>query len=222
MDIKIKGLENSDARYAILKRNLQDIGASYGMKDIKIDVDVLQKGIYPDAQTLLRKSLRIPIIVLDLTEDELKPILAHEFSHLFNQDNIVQYSIFLSIVIPPLIVLYNIFPYVFEKISLFLGLCISIFVFLIILGYGFKIMNWVSNKHEIRADRDALLKTRNPEAMLNAFLKLRNHASLTSEKRPSFLIRKFESVYHYFCGFTHPSWEERIEKIKFYKKNLIL
>jgi Zn-dependent protease with chaperone function len=207
MDIKIKGLEKSDTRYAILKRNIETISASYNMKDIKIDVNVIQKGTYPDAQTtLLGNSLRIPVIVLDLTEDELKPILAHEFSHLSNRDNIVQGLIVSIFVVLPLIVIYYLsFPYFFEKICMFLS--ISLIFFLLILGCGFKIMNWVSIKQEIRADRDALLKNRNKEAMLNAISKLRNHAG---EKRPSFLKR----AYQYFCGYSHQSWKERIELIK--------
>ena len=211
MGIKIKGLEKSDTRYAILKRNIETISASYNMKEIKIDIDVTKNDINPDAQTLFRKTLRMPLIVLDFPEDELKSILAHEFSHLSHRDNIVQYFVFFSFVAPLLIIIYVIFPYFFEKINLFLVMCISLLFPLIIVVFGLKIMNWVSNKHEIRADRDALLKTGNMEAMLNVISKLRNHAG---EKRPSYFIR----AYGYFCGYAHPTWKERIKSIRLTNK----
>lgn len=153
-----------------------------------------------------------------LSAEELEGILAHEFSHLINRDiisNIFLYFVFAFPLIYTLIFLNNT-----KESSVFVA--IYILIGMIIWIYGIRVRNWISLQHEIRADREAVMKTKNPNALQSALIIIITEPLLRKEKT-SIISVILQSVFYliiYFLGLSHPQLKERIEYLDFAKRIL--
>lgn len=215
--IQIKGIVKSE--YPILYRALEKNMVAYNIKRINVKI-VEKREVNAFAISLFRDSIEITKRALEkLKEDEIEAIVAHEFSHLFNRDSILMLTILLIFSLPLLVYTYinrnsinNITP----------AQSIIFFIYIVIFQYGFKVLNWVSVFQEIRSDREAVLKTKNPKALVNALLKIYIEPFENSEK-PSYLDKikhSFEYIKTYFYGQTHPVSKERLEYLDLAKKML--
>ena len=152
-----------------------------------------------------------------MNEDEIEAIVAHEFSHIYNQDHIVKLTVILLFGLPLLHISIKIN---LGNVSFWQGILFLI-AFLIFM-YGMKVVNWISIFQEVRSDREAIWKTGKPEAMMTALLKLYSDP-FTRNKRPSYfekISESFEYLSRYLYGFTHLGLKERIEYLELAKKML--
>mgnify|MGYP000863928071 CR=1 FL=1 len=211
---KIKGMKEEE--YPVLFAIIKNLMGIYNIK--KIRVFIRPKFENACALSLFGNYLIIgkPFIE-NLDTDELEAVISHEFSHLFNRDSFS--VLILSIIFcSPTVVFYLLIDPnspSFLMITLF-------FLSLIFLIYGFKIRNWITFHHELRADREAVLRTRKPKALQSALIKITTQP-LISPNRPSHFALFIESIYWliaYFIGFEHPHLKERIEYLDFTNKIL--
>lgn len=153
-----------------------------------------------------------------LSDDEVEAILAHEFSHLFNRDifsNVLLYLIFASPFLGTLFFFYN--P-TNPSFSVAIMLLISIIIWI----YGIRVRNWIILQNEIRADREAVMKTKKPDSLQSALIVIITEPLLRTEKS-SIISVIFQSIYllvKYFFGLSHPQLKERIEYLDFAKRIL--
>ncbi len=211
---QIKGVKEEE--YPVLFAIIKNLMGIYNIK--KIRVFIRPKFENAGALSLFGNYLIIgkPFIE-NLNADELEAVISHEFSHLFNRDSFS--VLILSIIFcSPTIVFYLLID---PKNPSFLMITLF-FLSLIFLIYGFKIRNWITFHHELRADREAVLRTRKPKALQSALIKITTQP-LISPNRPSHLTLFIESIYWliaYFIGFEHPHLKERIEYLDFTNKIL--
>lgn len=218
-NLQIKGIKESEypTLYAALVKNM----VAYNITKIK--VRILPRGLNAAAFSFFGDNLMVTKKLLEtMNEEEIEAVVAHEFSHIFNRDSIARLSILLIFSIP--LILFSNYSAKANLNSISPGQGILILIFLIIsmfsLSYGIKIMNWMSVLQEIRSDREAVLRTKNPEAMMNALLKIyiepftRNKRQGHVEK----ILESFEYLFLYFFGFTHPVSKERLEYLELAKK----
>jgi len=214
--VVIKGVDES--KYPGLYNAVEKAMKSYSIR--KIRVIILPWGVNAFALSLIGDYLFIARRILEIMDDkELEVIIAHEFSHIFNRDSLIALVISLIFGMP---LFY--FSYLIEKtnkISPDLGL-LYLFSLLLFL-YGLKVRNRVTLKLEIIADREAVIKTKNPDALKKALLKLYFESSMI-KKRPGYLktiTTTFDHLSWYFYGQTHPHLKERIELLEFAEKFLV-
>lgn len=219
---QIKGITKAD--YPILYAALEKNMIAYNINKIKVKI-INRHGVNAFAVSFFGDSIRVTKKVLEImNEDEIEAILAHEFSHLFNRDSFVSFTILMLFSLPLFIIFYilskttlkNITPG--ESILIFIFTIISFFILL----YGTKVVNWITIRQEIRSDREAVLKTKNPEALMSALLKIYVEP-FTRNKRPGFFEKirdSFEYLSLYFYGYTHPVSKERFEYLELAKKML--
>jgi heat shock protein HtpX len=214
--IQIKGIVKSEhpVLYAAIEKNM----IAYSIK--KVRVKILQHGMNAAAISFLGDYLIVTNKLIEImNDDEIEAIIAHEFSHIYNRDHIVKLTILFLFALP--------FLYIYSRIhlgSVSLGLGIALLIAFFIFMYGLKVMNWISVLQEVRSDREAILKTSKPEAMITALLRLYS-APFTIKERPNYfekILESFGYLFWYFYGFTHPGSKERIEYLEFAKKMLVL
>ncbi len=192
----------------------------------RIRVKILEHGINASVALLPRYQLSISKKLLQiLNEEELETIVAHEFSHIFNRDLHIQMSIRFLFLFPLLVtlILYLItiikYPSDFGRIA-FVVICFIISFY--ILNIGIKITKRVSVRHEIRSDWEALLKTKNPEALKNALFKM--WIEQFSTNRPPYyseiIPMSMDYIMDYFHGYTHPDLKERLEYLELAERML--
>jgi len=211
---QIKGIKEDE--YPILFAIIKNLMGIYNITKVRVFIRPRLENAA--ALSLFGNYLIIGKPFIDnLKEDELEAIISHEFSHLFNRDS---FSILILAIVfsVPAIVSYLLMD---PENPSFLIITL-LFLSLLFFFYGFKIRNWIIFHHEIRADREAVLRTRNPKALQNALMKITTRP-LVSVNRPSRISLIIESIYWiiaYFIGFEHPHLKERIEYLDFTNKIL--
>lgn len=151
-----------------------------------------------------------------LSEKEIEGILAHEFSHLFNYDWLSQATIYLIFALPLILTIIS-FNNLDPSVGAFLIL-ISAAIWL----YGIKVRNWAGLMNEYRADREAVIKTKNQGALKSALIFMFSEP-LSSMKRPNVFMVVVLSILllaRYFFGPTHPHLKERIDYLDFAERML--
>jgi heat shock protein HtpX len=219
---QIKGITRFEypVLYAVLERNIK----AYNIT--KISIEILEHGFQASSRSFLGNHLQISKKLLEiLAEDELEAIIAHEFSHIFNRDFYIQTYISTLFSIPSIGIGMIFLIAGIKHFSDFRFSVLILILFIVsiyILNIGIKIRNWASVHHEIRSDREALLKTKNPEALKNALFKMEIE-SFTINRPP----RYFEIAYtgnnyilEYFHGYTHPILKERLEYLELAERML--
>ncbi len=213
--IQINGIKRSEypILYAAVEKNMN----AYNIN--KIRVKILQYGMNAAAVSFFGDNLIITKKLIEImNEDETEAIVAHEFSHIYNRDSTVRLAIIMLFGAPLLYILY-----IYSKINpsnFSSGQAIFLLMALFIFMYGLKVMNWVSVRQEVSSDREAIMKTSKPDAMLTALLKFYSEP-FTRTKRPGFfekILESFGYLFWYFYGFTHPGSKERIEYLELARK----
>ena len=212
--LQIKGIVESEypVLYAAVEKNM----ITYNIR--KVRIKILKHGISAAVISFFGDNLIVTKKLIEImNEDEIEAIVAHEFSHIYNRDHVVTLTVAFLFGLPLLYICITINR---GNISFWQGIffLITFFIFM----YGMKVMNWISVFQEVRSDREAIWKTRKPEAMMTALLKLYSEP-FTRIKRPSYfekISESFEYLSRYFYGFTHPSLKERIEYLELAKKML--
>lgn len=207
-EFTIVGLNpNNDRRlYEIVKNVMQ----MYKIKKIKVRI----KQKMNNAVVTPFFGIFIGQPLLDkLSPEELEGILAHEFSHFINRDilsNIFVYFIFAFPMLYTISFLYN--PRE-PSLTVAVGILISIIIWI----YGIRVRNWITLQHEIRADREAVIKTKNPNALQRALIIMITEPLLRTEKVNilSVILQSLFLIIRYFFGLTHPQLKERIEYLDF-------
>ncbi len=211
---QIKGVKEDE--YPILFAIIQSLMGMYNITKVRVF-------IRPRLENAVALSLFGNFLIIgkplinNLDEDELEAVISHEFSHLFNKDS---FSILVLMIVfsVPAIVFYLLMD---PENPSFLVSTLFFLSFLFFL-YGLKIRNWVIFQHELRADREAVLRTKNPKALQSALMKITTQP-LVSANRPSRTSLIIGSIYWiivYFLGFEHPHLKERIEYLDFTNKIL--
>ncbi len=212
--IQINGIKKSEypILYAAVEKNMN----AYNIN--KVRVKILQHGMNAAAISFFGDNLIITKKLIEVMNgDEIEAIVAHEFSHIYNRDSTARLTIIMLFGIPLL--------YIYSKINsnnISLGQAIILLIALFIFMYGLKVMNWMSVLQEVRSDREAIMKTGKPDAMLTVLLKFYSEP-FTKNKRPGFfekILESFSYLFWYFYGFTHPGSKERIEYLELAKKML--
>jgi heat shock protein HtpX len=211
--MEIKGLDPiKDQRLFRIVEKVMDL---YNFKKIRVTVRPKMENAI--AIPFFGIIIGQPLIDI-LSDEELEGIIAHEFSHIFNHDHLsssITYLIFIS----PFILWY-IFLYNSGNISTLAA--ILFLVAIVIWLYGIRIRNWMILQDEIMADREAVIKTKNPEALRSALIYLIS-APLTSKDRPRVFSVTLNTIYllaSYFFGISHPLLKERIEYLDFAERIL--
>jgi heat shock protein HtpX len=214
--IQIKGITRSEypVLYAVLERNMK----AYNITKIK--VIMLEHGFQAGTRSFLGNHLQIPKKLLEiLSEEELQTIVAHEFSHILNRDLYIWMYISVLFFIPIIgfiITFITKISKIFSDFRLFIFISIYFIASFYILNIGIKIRNLASVQQEIRSDWEALLKTKNPEALKNALFKMEIEPIITNRPPRLFEIISRGNYYIslYFHGHTHPILKERLEYLE--------
>lgn len=214
--IMIKGIKNEE--YPDLYRALEDVMPAYNITKIRVfiipwGVNAAAVSLFGDYLFVTKKILRI------LDKDEIKAVIAHEFSHLFNRDSFAGIGLMLLFLTPALY-FHNIAntANISSGARGILALIALVFVF-----YGYRINNWIKIRSETRADIEAAVKIKNYKAMETALLKL-HLEFFTRIKRPNHfekISEIFEYLSEYFYGFTHPSLKDRVESLQLVAEKII-
>jgi Zn-dependent protease with chaperone function len=219
-DLQIKGIKESEypTLYAVLKKNM----AAYNVTKVK--VKIIKHGRNAFAFSLFRNYLMVTEKLLKtMNEEEIEAIIAYEFNHISNRDSIERLIILLIFSIPLIgfiIFLFN----VRDSISPSLGILILIFLIISIFIFdrGIKIVNRVSVQQIIWSDKTAILKTKNPDALINALIKIYIEPFIRS-KPPSHFEKIRETLEYfkmYFLGGTYSVSIKRLEYLELVKKML--
>lgn len=210
--VQINGIEKLEypILYAAVEKNMN----AYNINKVK--VKIIQHGMNAAAISFFGDYLIITKKLIEIMNgDEIEAIVAHEFSHIYNKDSTARLTIIMFFG-APLLYLYSIINLKNVSPGQAIFLLIAFFLFM----YGLKVMNWMSVLQEIRSDRQAIMKTSKPDAMLTALLKLYVEP-FTKKERPGFfekILESFGYLFWYFYGFTHPGPKERIEYLELAKR----
>jgi Zn-dependent protease with chaperone function len=220
--LQIKGITRFEypVLYAVLERNMK----AYNITKIK--VKIVEHGFRAGTYSILGDSLLVSKKLLEvLNEDELETTVAHEFSHIFHRDFYVRICILVLFTLPLIgfIITFIIkMNKIFSDFRLFIFAIIYFLIAFYIFNIGIKIANWISVQQESRADWEALLKTKNPEALKNALFKMEIEPFTTNTQPRYFEITSIGCGYilWYFHGHTHPILKERLEYLELAERML--
>lgn len=214
----IDGLRREDdpAFYGSVERVMR----LFGLKKLQVDIN----SCVPNAQgksKLLRDHLIFSPGMLSLMKkmdkDEAECILAHELCHIYYRDyRVLSGMLFLftsPIVVFTLQYIARFFwsrapAGVFYKNGWFL---LSLLLFL----FGMRAVLWASRKCEERADMEAILKIRSPEALKSALAKIAA-PMVATPARPNTLQQLsaiLVNIFFYISGSPHPTLQERFRQI---------
>ncbi len=214
----IDGLKKEDdiAFYGSLERVMR----LFGIKKIQVDIN----SCVPNAQgksKLLRDHLIFSPKMLGLMKkmgkDEVECILAHELCHIYYRDYRVLGGMLFLFTSPMMLYfidhLMRYFSFrshtsIFGSSGWFL---LSLLVFFI----GVRAVFWASRKCEERADREAVLKIRAPEALKSALAKIAAFMIETPERPGTFrqIGAIVVNISFYLSGSPHPTIQERFRQI---------
>ena len=208
-NFKITGIQKE--QYPSLYSSIEKLMALYDIG--KVRVVIRQKYEGAATITLVKNFLIIGKPLLEnLDNNEIEGVLSHEFSHIYNRDTFSALVISIFFMLPFFLIWLTIdLQNITATNALFVLLALFFWI------YGFKVRNWIILNYEIRADREAVIKTKNPAALQNALIKLTTRPFF-SKKRPGFIYKINESlewIIGYFFGFEHPHLKERIEYLDF-------
>jgi len=210
----IDGLTKEDdiAFYGSVERVMR----LFGIKRIRVDIN----SRVPNAQgksKLLRDHLIFSPKTLGLMKkmgkDEVESILAHEMSHIYYRDYRVLGGMLFLFTLPMIFFFLQYFLFrgytgIFYKNGWFL---VSLLLFI----FGVRAVFWASRRCEERADREAVVKIRAPEALKSAIAKIAASMAETSG-RPGPLRQAIAVAIYilfYVSGSSHPTLEERFRHI---------
>lgn len=200
------------------------------LKDNSINafVTILKKDDQEQYALVLTRGL-----ILNLNRDEIQAVVAHEFSHIVNQDiqsglQLAGYAFCLDFFTKLGLSFFRILPksrgssskknnganfvLIFGITVVFIG-CVG--------SLGARLLQSLfSRQREFLADSSATQYTRNPEALLNALIKIDKFEK--SNTQPQFHNKNALSTYSHMCfssifkGIfsTHPPIEQRIDRLK--------
>lgn len=211
---KIKGLKEEE--YPVLFEIIKNLMGIYNIKKVRVFIRPRLENAC--ALSLFGNYLLVGKPFIDkLSVDELEAVISHEFSHLFNRDSFSILILSIIFCFPAIISYLLIDP----KNPSFLMITVF-FLSMIFLFYGFKIRNWIIFHHELRADREAVLRTRKPKALQSALIKISTQPLISSDrpKRFALILESLYMIIAYFIGFGHPHLKERIEYLDFTNKIL--
>lgn len=216
--VYIIGLNKDDdpALYESIERTMRLFGLQ------KVRVDIKKRVSNAQGKSMLLEdhlifSPEMLKLMKSMDRKEVESILAHEISHIYYRDYHVLSGLMLIFTIP------------------FIALCVYYFIFGSLLGYGIglsydnawfwillllfifglRIVFWTSRQFEARADREAVLKVKEPEALKSALARLTG-TFVATPKRPGLLrdpVSIIIYVFFYVTGTLHPSLKERFEQI---------
>jgi Zn-dependent protease with chaperone function len=222
-DVVISGL-NTGETYPGLDDLIQEVKCKFGIsKTIEViisddpssglNMNIENKfGLRGDPNTLDNVLIitRGMFKIFDITKntDEMKILIAHECSHLKNEDVSVSNNI---------IVIYAALAVIFAEIVAVLSSCnfILIFLALVITAICYKRNhNWKRRLMETRADREAVIEMGTPDALQIALKK----TYIEKMHNPNNLrFAALYSVYDFIVGSPYPSHIERINNIEVWK-----
>lgn len=229
-EIKINGLfrEELDPKLYDIISELKTKFGIMGNLDVVIIEDPTSYQSHLSASSMFRINYRLQVtydntltitrgvftkLHLNTHPEQLKTLIAHEFSHIFNKDS------FFGAIIKSV---WIIFPFIILALVNYLlqNICISLLFFAISSVIMGRIFTSWNRKKEIRCDMDAAIITHNPEALILALKTICitfndvKDIMLPLEKPRSY-CRK---LYYLIFGNTHPSLEERIKNIESLKQ----
>ncbi len=214
----IDGLKKEDdiAFYGSLERVMR----LFGLKKIQVNINTC----IPNAQgksKLLRDHLifspKMLCLMKKMSRDEVECILAHELCHIYYRDYRVLGGMLFLFTIPMMLFFIDrILGYflfggrtgIFNRNGWFL---LSLLIFFV----GVRAVLWASRKCEERADREAVLKIRAPEALKRALTKV-TATMVETPVRPDTLRQIgaiVVNIIFYLSGSPHPTLQERFRQI---------
>ncbi len=214
----IEGLRKEDdaAFYASVERVMR----LFGLTKLRVDVN----SCIPNAQgksKLLRDHLIFSPKMLGLMKkmgkDEAECILAHEMSHIYYRDYHVLVGMLFLFTVPTLLfllhylarcLLFRVPTGVFYRNGWFI-------LSLVFFFFGIRAVLWASRKCEERADREAVIKIRAPEALKGALAKIAASMVRTPGRPGIFqqLSAILINIFFYISGSPHPTMQERFRQI---------
>jgi hypothetical protein len=210
----ITGLKKEDdiAFYGSVERVMR----LFGITILRVDIN----NHVPNAQgksKLLRDHLIFSPKMLGLMKkmdkDEVESILAHEMCHIYYRDYHVLGGMLFLFTLPMFVFFLSRYflwgnAGVFYKNTWFL---VSLLLFI----FGVRAVFWASRKCEERADREAVLKIRAPEALKSALAKIAASMVETPGRPGTFrqLFAIVTNLLFYLSGSSHPTLQERFRHI---------
>jgi len=200
-------------KYPELFNIIQDLMKSYSLDRVKVLIwpfgfNAFAISFYGDTLIVTKELLE------EMNYNEMKAIIAHEFSHLYHRDSVLVLALVLIFLAPFLFVITFFIP---KNQIISLPSAIAFFISLFILIYGFKIINWIKIDQELGSDREAVLHVNSYKDLQNALFKMYNYID-RKKRRPTrvgAIFTGFDYISEYFFGTTHPRLKERIEHIEF-------
>jgi hypothetical protein len=219
MDVPvISGLRKEDD--PVLYGSIERVMRLYGLKKIRVDI----KKNVPNAQGKSRLfsdhlifSPGMLTLMNGMDRDETENILAHELCHVYYRDYHVLGGILLIFTLPFILfclyyIAYGSLTGVYASVSY---MDIRFWALLLLFVFGVRAVFWTSRQYEARADREAILKTRAPEAMKRALAKI-TATMIATPQRPGVIrqaIAIIMNILFYVAGSLHPTMRERFEQI---------
>lgn len=214
----INGLKKEDD--IVFYGSLEHVMRLFSINAIQVDIN----SCVPNAQgksKLFRDHLifspKMLSLMKNMGRDEVECILAHELCHIYHRDyRMLGGMLFLFTLPMMLFFIDHIMRY-----FLFRG-CAGIFgrngwflLSLLIFFIGVRTVLWASRKCEERADREAVLKIRAPEALKGALAKIAASMIETPERPGTFrqIGAIVVNILFYLSGSPHPTIQERFRQI---------
>ena len=149
-------------------------------------------------------------------KDEVESILAHEICHIYYRDYRVLGGMLFLFTTPTIVFfLHYLVRYIFRGYAGVFYKNTWFLVSLLLFIFGVRAMLWASRKCEERADREAVLKIRAPEALKSALAKITASMVETPGRPGTFrqLLAIVTNLLFYVSGSSHPTRQERFRHI---------
>lgn len=222
-DVTILGLHENET-YSGLDDLIHDVKCKFGIKE-KLEVYIVDDTSYgsnmnveskfgwkrdPNTLNIVLKISRGMFNIINFVEnpDEMKSLIAHEVSHIKNEDDSISKKI---------IIIYAVLAIISVGIVMIASTCnlFLIFLDLVLIGMcGARNFNWKRRKMETRADTDAVTEIGNPNAFQEALKKVYR---MGKDNPHNLKLAALLSVYNFIVGFSYPSLAERINNIETWK-----
>lgn len=214
----INGLRKED--HPELYGSIERIMRLYGLKKIRVDINKKVQNAQGKSKLLEDHLIFSPDmlkLMKGMDKDETESILAHELCHVYYRDYHVLGGILLVFSLP--FILFCLYYIVYGSLTgVYAGVSykdIRLWLLLLLFVFGVRAVFWTSRQYEARADREAILKTRKPEAMKRALAKI-TASMIATHRRPGLLMQAgaiIMNIFFYIAGSLHPTMRERFEQI---------